>query len=105
MKIKGIKRGKTIELSESVNSIPDGAEIIIELEVDSNIETETKQILTDEERLAKLNKLFGVWKNQPDLIETFEEIDKQRHLYRGRILKNPTPLKETLGYFHKSNTN
>lgn len=84
MKVKGIKRGKNIELSESVNSIPDSVEIIIELEVDSNIETDTKQTLTDDERLAKLNKLFGVWKNQPDLMETFEEIDEQRHLYTGR---------------------
>jgi hypothetical protein len=72
MKIKGIKRGKTIELSESVNSIPDGTEIIFKLELDSNIESQTKQALTDEERLAKLNKLFGVWKNQPDLIKTFK---------------------------------
>lgn len=39
---------------------------------------------TIEERLAKLNKLFGAWKHQPDLIETFEEINKQRHFYRGR---------------------
>lgn len=86
MKIKGIKRGKTIELSESVNSIPDGAEIIVELEVDSNIEINSKQALTDDERLAKLNKLFGVWKNKPELIEAFRKIDKQRHSYRGRKL-------------------
>ncbi len=86
MKIKGIKRGKTIELLESVNSIPDGTEITVELEVYPNIETETKPTLTDEERLAKLNKLFGVWKNQPELMETFEEIDKERHSYRGRQL-------------------
>ncbi len=86
MKIKGIKRGKTIELSELVNSIPDGTEIIVELEINPDIETETKKTLTDEERLAKLNKLFGVWKNQPELIETFEEIDKERHSYRGRKL-------------------
>ena len=90
MKIKGIKRGKTIELSESIKNIPDGAEIIVELEldlgleVDLNLEINTEQTLTDDERLAKLNKLFGVWKNQPDLMETFEEIDKKRHLYKGR---------------------
>lgn len=85
MKIKGIKRGKIIELLESVNSIPDGTEIIIELE-NYPKEAETKQPLTDEERLAKLNKLFGVWKNQPELMKTFEEIDQQRHSYRGRKL-------------------
>lgn len=80
MKIKGIKRGKSIELSESVDSIADGAEILIELEVYPNIETKTQQALTNKERLNKLNKLFGAWKNQPDLMETFEEIDKERHL-------------------------
>ncbi|MDY6901490.1 MAG: hypothetical protein SWZ49_25945 [Cyanobacteriota bacterium] len=86
MKIKGIKRGKTIELLESVNSIPDGTEIIVQLEVESNLESQTTQSLTDEERLTKLNQLFGAWKNQPDLMETFEEIDKERHSYKGRQL-------------------
>ena len=86
MKIKGIKRGKNIELSESVDSIPDGAEIIVELEVYPNIKTKTQQALTDEERLTKINKLFGIWKNQPDLMETFKEIDRERHSYKGRQL-------------------
>ncbi|MEM1394057.1 MAG: hypothetical protein AAGG00_12330 [Cyanobacteria bacterium P01_H01_bin.150] len=74
MKIKGIKLGKTIELLESVNNIPDGTEIIVEVEVypELQTETETTQNLTNEEKLEKLNHLFGVWKNQPDLMETFE---------------------------------
>jgi hypothetical protein len=42
------------------------------------------QDLSDEERLARLNKLFGAWKNQPDLTEKFAEIDRERHAYRGR---------------------
>ncbi|MBD2488416.1 type II toxin-antitoxin system ParD family antitoxin [Aulosira sp. FACHB-615] len=42
--------------------------------------------LTAEEKLAKLNKLFGAWKNQPDLTEIFAEIDQQRHAYQGRSL-------------------
>jgi hypothetical protein len=40
--------------------------------------------LSDQERLAKLNKLFGAWKDQPDLAEKFAEIDRERHAYRGR---------------------
>ncbi|WP_228014663.1 ribbon-helix-helix domain-containing protein [Fortiea sp. LEGE XX443] len=42
--------------------------------------------LTAEEKLAKLNKLFGAWKNQPDLTEIFAKIDQQRHTYQGRNL-------------------
>ncbi|MEI2579979.1 hypothetical protein [Scytonema sp. PRP1] len=86
MKIKGIKRGKTIELLEQINNIPDGTEIIVELEIAPTQINETKQPLTDEERLARLNKLFGTWKNQPDLMEIFTEIDEQRHVYRGRVI-------------------
>jgi hypothetical protein len=42
------------------------------------------QALNDEERLTRLNKLFGAWKNQPDLAEKFAEIDRERHAYQGR---------------------
>lgn len=86
MKIKGIKRGQTIELLEQINNIPDGTEILVELEITPTKISETKQPLTDEERLARLNKLFGAWKDQPDLMEIFTEIDEQRHAYRGRVI-------------------
>jgi hypothetical protein len=86
MKIKGIKRGQTIELLEQINNIPDGTEIIVELEIAPTQIHEPKQPLTDEERLAKLNQLFGAWKNQPDLMEAFAEIDEERHAYRGRVI-------------------
>lgn len=39
MKVKGIKRGKTIELAEAID-IPDGTEVILEIIVDS-AESET----------------------------------------------------------------
>lgn len=84
MKFRGIKRGQTIELLEQINSIPDGAELIVDLEV--FVINETKQSLTDEERLIKLNQLFGAWKKQPELIEIFAEIDENRHAYRGRMI-------------------
>ena len=84
MKVRGIKRGQNIELLEQLNNIPDGTEIIIDLEFIEKQIPEPKIHLTEEERLAKLNKLFGAWKNQPDLTEIFAEIDKQRHAYRQR---------------------
>jgi hypothetical protein len=45
---------------------------------------QSPQILDDEERLAKLNQLFGTWKDQPDLDANFAAIDRERHAYRGR---------------------
>ena len=76
MKIKGIKRGKQIELLEEIN-IPDGTEISMELEVE--------QPLSEQERLTRLNQIFGAWKNQPDVDEIFAEIDTERHAYRGTV--------------------
>ncbi|MEH2444285.1 MAG: hypothetical protein V7K18_00420 [Nostoc sp.] len=71
---------------DQINNIPDGTEIIIDLEFIENEICESKVNLTEEERLAKLNKLFGVWKNQPDLTEIFVEVDQQRHTYQGRSI-------------------
>lgn len=86
MKIRGIKRGQTIELLEPVNNIPDGTEIVVDLEPPSTQRAKFEKPLTDEERLAKLNQLFGAWKDQPELMEIFAEIDKDRHAYRGRSI-------------------
>jgi antitoxin ParD1/3/4 len=86
MKVRGIKRGQNIEILEELNNIPDGTEIIIDVEFIANPITEPQPPLTDEERLAKLNQLFGAWKNQPELTEIFTEIDQQRHTYQGRTI-------------------
>jgi hypothetical protein len=86
MKVRGIKRGQNIEILEQLNNIPDGTEIVIDVEFIANQITEPQPSLTDEERLARLNQLFGVCKNQPELIEIFTEIDQQRHTYQGRTL-------------------
>ena len=86
MKIRGIKRGQTIEILEPVNNIPDGTEIVVDLEPLSTKRAEFEKPLTDEERLAKLNQLFGAGKDQPELMEIFAEIDKDRHAYRGRSI-------------------
>ena len=71
MKVRGIKRGKNIEILEQLNNIPDGTEIIINVEFIANQITKPQPPLTDEERLARLNQLFGAWKNQPELTEIF----------------------------------
>ncbi|MBW4598023.1 MAG: hypothetical protein KME29_00010 [Calothrix sp. FI2-JRJ7] len=86
MKIKGIKRSQSIEFLEDISNVPDGTEVIVEFKISSNKIDETKHNLTDEDRLAKLNQLFGAWKDQPDLKQIFEEIDEQRHAYRGRVV-------------------
>jgi hypothetical protein len=86
MKVRGIKRGQNIEILEQLNNIPDGTEIIIDVEFIANPITEPQPPLTDEERLARLNQLFGAWKNQPELTEIFTEIDQQRHTYQGRTI-------------------
>lgn len=82
MKIKGIKHGKNIELVKEIN-IPDGTEIYIEVEVE--------QPLSQQERLTRLNQIFGAWKNQLELDEIFAEIDTERHAERGRAIE---PLDE-----------
>jgi len=79
MKVKGIKRGTNIELLEEIN-IPDGAEIRMEVEIE--------QPLSEQERLTRLNQIFGAWKNQPELDTVFAEIDTERHTYRGRAIES-----------------
>lgn len=86
MKIKGIKRSQSIEILGDISNVPDGTEVIVEFEISPNQLNIAKHDLTDEERLTKLNRLFGAWKDQPDLKEIFEEIDEQRHAYRGRVI-------------------
>jgi hypothetical protein len=78
MKVKGTKRGKNIELLEEIN-IPDGTEVHMEVEIE--------QPLSKQERLTRLNQIFGAWKNQPDLDTIFSEIDTQRHAERGRAIE------------------
>jgi hypothetical protein len=76
VKIKGIKRGKQIELLNEIN-IPDGTEIYMEVDVE--------QPLSEQERLTRLNQIFGVWKNQTELDDIFAEIDAERHAYHGTV--------------------
>ncbi|MCL1464019.1 hypothetical protein [Argonema galeatum] len=82
MKIKGIKRGRTIELSEDVN-IPDGQEVSIEIEV--------IQQMSDEERLKKMKEfLESPWEGREDFMKTMEELEREERanwekLYGGQV--------------------
>lgn len=78
MKVKGIKRGQTIELLQEID-IPDGSEIIVEVELPHRDETKPPRSLTQAEKLTRLNQIFGSWQDQPELIEVFAEINRERH--------------------------
>ncbi len=75
MQIRGIKRGKTIELLQDVD-LPDGVEIVIEVK--------TQMTMSLLERIERLKAIFVAWQNQLDLDEIFTEIDEKRHQYQGR---------------------
>lgn len=79
MKIKGIKRGQTIQLLQKLDTINDGQEVFLEV---SPIHPLSH--LTPKERLQRINTILGAWKNQPDLIEIFAEINRERHTDYGR---------------------
>jgi len=76
LQIQGIKSGQTIQLLDIVN-IPDGT-VFLEIEVNKSSDTSA--------RLARLNRVFGAWRNQPDINLIFADIDTQRHRNYGRSI-------------------
>ncbi|MBD2179931.1 hypothetical protein H6S82_18740 [Planktothrix sp. FACHB-1355] len=76
MKIKGIKRGRTIELSEDVN-IPDAQEVDVEIEMIQQMSNEEKskkmkdflEKLTDEDREK--------WAKIGEVLEKERQMDRQ----------------------------
>jgi hypothetical protein len=80
MKVKGIKRGQTIELIEAID-IPDGEQVTIEV-----VRVHPLSHLTPEERQIRIDSALGGWKDDPNLDTIFAEIDRERHAYRGRQL-------------------
>jgi len=74
MKLKGIIKGQSIELLEPI-AIAEGSEVTIEI---SESEIETKPDWTE------LQKVIGVWQEEPEIQEIFAEIDRERHLDFGR---------------------
>jgi hypothetical protein len=74
LQIQGIKSGQTIQLLDIVN-IPDGA-VFLDIEADRPKDKSA--------RLERLNRIFGAWRNQPNIDLIFSDIDTQRHSDRGR---------------------
>ncbi len=70
MKLKGIIKGQTIELLEPI-AIAEGSEVTIEI---SESELEPKPNWTE------LQKIIGVWQENTEIQEIFEEIERKRHL-------------------------
>ena len=75
MKIKGIKRGKTIELAEEIN-IPDGEKLNIELEV--------IRPMSNEERLEKMKELLDNWEARADFVNTMKTLEAEKRIESER---------------------
>lgn len=72
MKVKGIKRGQSIELTKAIN-IPDGTELLVEID--------DLQLLSLEERRARIQTwLEQSQVGQVDLLEALEEVERERRL-------------------------
>ena len=71
MTTKGIKQGKTITLTDVIDDIPDGTEIIVEIP--------QSQLINQEEKWQKLESGIGVWKgNSQGEQKMLERIDQER---------------------------
>jgi hypothetical protein len=80
MKVKGIKRGQNIELSNVIN-IPDGTELLVEID--------DRQLLSLEERRARIQSwLNQSLEGQADLLEALEEVERERRLQFELALLN-----------------
>jgi hypothetical protein len=77
MKVRGIKRGQTIELLQDIN-VPDGTEVMIEIC--------EAHLISDEERLRKLKEFFERdWEGKEDFIKTMEELEKEKNAEWQRL--------------------
>ncbi len=85
MKVKGIKRGQTIELLEQIDDIADGEEITVEI---STATFHPLAHLSLKERHNRIKQVLGAWKDDAEIDEIFSEIDRDRHSYHGRQI-NP----------------
>lgn len=68
MKIKGIKQGKVIELSEDVD-IPDGSEVVVEIQDAQLIRKETHQ--------KRLYELLNSWEGKEEFLELLMDLGKK----------------------------
>lgn len=69
MKVKGIKRGKFIELLEDI-AIENGVEVSVEF---------ADTVSDKTEQWKNLQKVIGEWKNDQEITDIFEQINQERH--------------------------
>ncbi|MGB5771714.1 MAG: hypothetical protein WBM32_17895 [Crocosphaera sp.] len=77
MKIRAIKQGKTLHLTQDIN-LPDGQEIMIDILDQESISTQSTVTWDD------FNEVIGAWKDDEEITEIFETIDQERHQDLGR---------------------
>ena len=82
MKVKGIKRGQTIELLEQIDHIADGEEITVEI---STVTFHPLAHLSTKERQNRIKQVLGAWQDDTEIDEIFAEINRDRHSYHGRL--------------------
>ena len=75
MKVKGIIRDNTVQLSEAI-AIPDGTEVTVEIS--------DRSLSNAKDRWQQLQQVAGAWQDDSEINEVFAEIDRERHAYRGR---------------------
>ncbi|MGL5793934.1 MAG: hypothetical protein ACRC06_05890 [Waterburya sp.] len=81
MKIKGIKRGQTIELLEKIDNIADGEEIMVDISIAN---CHPLAHLIPKERQNKIKQVLGAWQDKIEIDAIFAEIERERHSYHGR---------------------
>ena len=75
MKVKGIIRDNTVQLSEAI-TIPDGTEVTVEIS--------DRSLSNAKDQWQQLQQVAGAWQDDSEIDEIFAEIDRERHAYRGR---------------------
>lgn len=78
MKIQGIIKGNTIELSDVVLDkivLPDGVKISIEIPDD---------LIIKGPKWQEWESIIGLWKDDPEIDEIFDIINQERHQDLGR---------------------
>lgn len=81
MTTKGIKKGKTITLTDVIDDIPDGTEIIVEIP--------QNQLINQAEKWQKLEAGIGIWQgNSQGEQKMLERIDQEREAELGNSDKS-----------------
>ena len=76
MQLKGIKQGNNIRLNDNL-SIPDDSQIVVEIKEVEEMSIETK--------LQKMKEFLATsWEGKEEFLEIMQEINEERHAYRGR---------------------